>query len=578
MTHPWLSFIHKVPLWIKALLPCFTIAWIATGTFDLPVLGNINTTVQGLGWLSLWMAIATGSVILKFQAQIHQEREKTEQATRTKEAFLAVINHEIRTPLNGMIGVAELLRDQNLPPELKDGIQTVHLSGQRMLTMLTGIDDLVRITNDNLDLHQACFDLPRCIEDSLFLFQAEARDKGIKISTSLDPAIPDKVIGDESRLRYVLIQLLDNAVKFSQQGVIAVDYRLIEKQDHRLIVQFTVRDQGCGIAESQVSKIFKHDFLPSISSTRQGGNIGHGLPLCARIVELLGGTLWVDSEKNLGSSFSFTIQLVADERLQQQKFAKAHKHEELRVLVAEDNPVNQKVILALLRKLKISAELVKNGALAVDAARKDHYDLIFMDIEMPELDGISATEQILKNHGSDQAPVIVPVTATVLPNDTRRFADAGMTGLIQKPVTVAKLRHHVDSLVATEITTPDEQNTQDKGDTTKQTYVNFEEFKDLCGDDLETQQELIALFIEEGSADLSRIHRSAEKKQFKELQQYAHRLVGASRTMGARDLADLCAQIELQPHIAYNNLSQILENLDKTFHETCKVLQKMENT
>ena len=415
----------------------------------------------------------------KVNRDLLEAKAKAEEATQYKSLFLANMSHEIRTPMNGIVGMANLLKTTRLTKEQEDAVNIIVSSADSLLNIINEILDISRIESGKIQIEHVNFNLHEEVESVVKLMRMKAEEKKLSFSYNISPFVPEFVVGDPTRLKQVLINLINNAIKFTHEGFVRLQLSNIDRLGNRSVVRFEVSDSGIGVDKDELPKLFQPFTQSDVSFTRRYGGTGLGLAISKNLVELMGGTINVESQKGVGSSFWFTIPFEIGEPVESkpslitkeiptgapsQPTAQVQPREEsqetapiqdsknnerpMHILLAEDNLVNQKVALMVIQKMGFTADVAPNGKVAVEKFSENQDDLILMDIMMPEMDGLEATRlirEIEKQRGGKRTR-IVALTANAMKDDKEKCFEAGLDDYISKPFKPADLERIVKDI------------------------------------------------------------------------------------------------------------------------------------
>ncbi|WP_168026822.1 hybrid sensor histidine kinase/response regulator [Ignavibacterium album] len=508
----------------------------------------------------------------EYQESLKKEKEKSEKLaqealnlSQVKSRFLANLSHEVRTPLNSIIGLLSIIEDGNArsEEEVRQFISTARSSAESLLEVINAILDLSKIEAGKIELEKLNFNLRKVVDQAVMVIHQKAREKGIKIIEELPSNDELNFVGDPTRIRQIYINLLGNAVKFTEEGEIRIKVETENQNSSRIKIISSIEDTGIGIPADKISELFKPFSQVDGSEGKKFGGTGLGLVICKEFLNLMDGDIKVESEERAGTKFTFHFyvepalsNILGKKSLTETEQNKAHsdslqeqldrilveQRKKFRILLAEDNLINQKVAIRTLTSFGYQVEAVLNGEQAVSEHKNKNYDLILMDIQMPEVDGYTATKMIRKLEPPLNSVPIIALTAHALHGDKEKCLIAGMNDYISKPVVAKEIVQILDKYLGIHKNNPQgEKKVMDKASG----LFDFNRLNQVSLGDKEFEKDLLGDYFKDVEIKLETLKEFISERNLKKVQELAHTLKGSSYSVGAKAIGDEALGIEL---------------------------------
>jgi PAS domain S-box-containing protein len=500
-----------------------------------------------------------------------------EEAVHAKQQFLSNMSHEIRTPMNAIIGFTKVLLKTDLTAKQKEYLGAIQMSGDALIVLINDILDLAKVDAGKMTFEEIPFKLGASISAMLHLFEPKIQEKNLELVKLYDQNIPEVLIGDPVRLHQIILNLVSNAVKFTSEGKITIDIRLLHEDAEKVVIQFSVADTGIGIAENKLDNIFENFQQATSSTSRIFGGTGLGLAISKQLVEAQGGTLSVDSKLAIGSTFSFILNFRKTDAKVETELAEevrlVAENKRIRVLVAEDIALNQLLMKTLLDDFGFEHDIAGNGKIAIAKMQDTHYDIILMDLQMPEMNGFETTHYIRKTMKSG-IPIIA-LTADVTTADIEKCKTVGMDDYIAKPVDERALYNKMMQLlkkpaaISLESTGTESQKTE--------RYIDLFYLSQRTKANPVLMMEMIKLYLDQTPTLIGIMKESLKKSDWTALYAAAHKIIPSFSIMGiSKDFENMAKKIQeyAATQIAFAGIQEMFLKIETVCIQACKELEE----
>jgi len=515
----------------------------------------------------------------RYRKVLKRAKNEAESLARAKEHFVATVSHEIRTPMNIISGFTEQLSHSELSKQQRDQLETVIKASSHLLQLINEVLDFTKLQNYKLELETNNFDLRATVNEVSDLMKPLAEDKGIDLEFVVSKDAPNALVGDAIRLSQILINVTSNAVKFTHDGIVTLTVQPLQINEHSVILEFAIADTGIGMSPEKLERVFEAFEQAEASTSRTYGGTGLGLSITKKLIELHNGTVQVHSKEGVGTEIvielPYQIGVNQDDKLPKNLSDNNTALTDCRILIADDEVFNRKLIMTILEKHNAIGTEAENGLEALELVKKQDFDVILMDARMPELDGIEATKKIRELENNAQIPIIA-LSAAVTEEDQKLFEDAGMNASLAKPFRESKLIETIANQIS---------KGQHNSYTENQGAIDFDSLKSLSGDDKAFYLEMLETFVRGTKNGIQEIEQYLSNQEFKKVGDVAHRISAPCKHLDARKLYNSLKSLEKMCKLdqvdseAVHELFTELEHLShESIHEVEKELEQFKKT
>jgi PAS domain S-box-containing protein len=516
------------------------------------------------------------------QSKAEEATRLAKDAVRAKQQFLSNMSHEIRTPMNAIIGFTKVVLKTELSVKQKEYLNAIKMSGDALILLINDILDLAKVDAGKMVFEKTSFKLSASISAMLHLFEPKIEEKNLLLIKEYDKKIPEVLVGDPVRLHQIILNLISNAVKFTNKGNIKISIKMLEESDRKVTIQFAISDTGIGITEGKKESIFENFQQASSGTSRLYGGTGLGLAIVKQLVENQDGQIEVESKEGKGSTFSFTLDFLktnSEAELVENELLINSEIKNIKVLVVEDIALNQLLMRTLLDDFGFECDIASNGKIAIEKLQKKSYDIVLMDLQMPEMNGFEATDYIRKKMKS--AIPIMALTADVTTVDLAKCNAVGMNDYVAKPINEKILYNKIIGLIKKPLAKQEEENSNSKNITKKLKYIDLDYLTHRTKSNPVLMMEMISLYLEQTPALIISMKSSFASQDWETLKATVHKMIPSFAIMGmSADYENMAKKVQEFAHSQQKSaeIGSYVNQLENVCNQSCIELQEAFNT